>query len=369
LPNLLVAEQRPRSAAAYGVFRSVGISLCTLVPIALGGTVWTVAGSLVGLGVAQGIWVIASLRSLYGRAPRIAAATSLRSLVRFGLPLGLTDVVAVLNNSFDRLLVMLTFADVIFAEYQAGAWQIPIVTAVPYMVGTAMAPRLVELFREGRAREAIGLWRASIEKVALIVVPVALVFVVAAEEVVELLFTAEYAGAAPVLRWYSILTAGRVAAFGVVIVAAGRPAFVFQASLLSLAANVVLSLPLLWVFGFVGPAMGTTLAFIPIVAFYTWSIARASGLAIGEILPLAAYGRVVGLGLVGALVAFAFKLSIDGPAALMLIGEASILLGVFAGLGTLTGVIGRGEWGYLWSWVRLRFLARQPAEVAAAESG
>lgn len=360
LPNLLVAEDRPRAAAAYGVFRSLGLSICTLLPIALGGSVWTVAQCLVLLGAAQGLWVLASLRSLYRGVPRVPSPTSLRELVRFGLPLGLTDVVAVLNSSFDRFLIMLTFADVYFAEYQAGAWQIPIVTRVPYMVGTAMAPQLVELFRGGRPREAIGLWRASIEKVSLIVVPVALVFVVAAEEVVEILFTAPYAGAAPILRWYSILTVGRVAAFGVVILAAGRPSFVFQASLLSLASNVALSLPLLWALGFVGPAMGTTLAFVPIVAFYTWSIARASGLPMREILPLRAYGRVVAVALVGVAAALAFKAAVDGPAALMLAGEALVVLGTFAVLGTATRVIVADDWRYLWGWLRLRSLARRP---------
>jgi O-antigen/teichoic acid export membrane protein len=67
LPNLLVAEERPRAAAAYGVFRSLGLSVCTLLPITLGGTAWTVAWCLVLVGMAQGVWVLASLRSLYGR--------------------------------------------------------------------------------------------------------------------------------------------------------------------------------------------------------------------------------------------------------------------------------------------------------------
>lgn len=360
LPNLLVAEDRPRAAAAYGVFRSLGLSLCTLLPIALGGTAWTVAQCLVLVGVAQGVWVLASLRSLYRGAPRVPSPTSLREMVRFGLPLGLTDVVAVLNNSFDRFLIMITFADVYFAEYQAGAWQIPIITRVPYMVGTAMAPQMVEMFRHGKAREAIDLWRASIQKVSLLVVPIALVFVVAAEEVVEILFTAPYAGAAPILRWYSILTVGRVAAFGSVIVAAGRPSFVFQASILSLLANVVLSLPLLWAFGFVGPAMGTTLAFIPIVAFYTWSIARASGLPMREILPLVAYSRVVAVGLMGLGVALVWKTSMEGSAVFMLGTEALLLLATFAVVGTAARLITRGDWRYLWAWVRLESLSGRP---------
>ncbi len=358
MPNLLVAEDRPRAAAAYGVFRSLGLSLCTLLPLALGGSVWTVAECLVGLGAAQGLWVLVTLRVLYRHAPRVASPVSLGEMIRFGLPLGLTDIVAILNNSFDRFLIMLTFADVIFAEYQAGAWQIPIITRVPYMVGTAMAPQLVEMFRAGRAREAIALWRASIEKVSLIVVPVALVFVVAAEEVVELLFTAQYANAAPVLRWYAILTVGRVAAFGSVIVAAGQPRMVFQASVLSLLSNVALSIPLLWVFGFVGPAMGTALAFVPIVLFYTWCIARATTLPFAQIFPLAAYARVVAVALVGVAAAVFVKGSVEGSAPAMLAIEAAVLLGVFAAVGTAVRVIHREDWRYLWGWVRLEALAR-----------
>lgn len=319
------------------------------------------AQCLVGLGAAQGLWVIVTLRVLYRGVPRTASPIPLGEMIRFGLPLGLTDIVAILNNSFDRFLIMLTFADVIFAEYQAGAWQIPIITRVPYMVGTAMAPQLVEMFRAGRAREAIGLWRASIEKVSLLVVPVALVFVVAAEEVVEILFTAEYANAAPVLRWYAILTVGRVASFGSVIVAAGRPRMVFQAAMLSLLSNVAFSLPLLWAFGFVGPAMGTALAFVPIVLFYTWCIARASELPFGEIFPLYAYARVVGVALVGVAVAVAFKLGVDGSAGFMLAMEAVLLLSVFAAVGTVVRVIRREDWRYAWGWVRLRALSSRGA--------
>lgn len=360
LPNLLVAEERPRSAAAYGVFRSLGLSLCTLLPIALGGSVWTVAQCLVLLGAAQGVWVLLTLRSLYGRTPRAPSPVSLGEMFRFGLPLGLTDIVAILNNSFDRFLIMLVFADVIFAEYQAGAWQIPIVTRVPYMVGTAMAPQLVEMFRAGRPRDAIALWRGSIEKVSLLVVPVALVFVVAAEEVVEILFTADYAGAAPVLRWYSILTVGRVAAFGSVIVAAGRPKFVFQASLLSLLSNVALSVPLLWVFGFVGPAMGTALAFLPIALFYTWAIGRAAALPFREIFPLVAYAKVVAVALVGAAGALVLKLAFEGSAAAMLAGEAAVLLITFAILGTALGIIRPEDWRYIKGWLRLEPLTARP---------
>ncbi len=358
LPNLLVVEQRPRSAAAYGVFRSLGISLCSLLPLALGYDVWVVAGCLVVLAAGQWVFLRLQLRRLYGDTQPISSPVGGRELFRFGLPLGMTDIVSKFNSQFDRLLILFSFPGTGFAEYQAGAWQIPIVTAVPALVGTAIAPRMVECFKAAKPREAIALWRESIGKVSLIVVPVALVVVVAAEEVVELLFTAEYANAAGVLRWYALLSVGRVAAFGTVIVAAGRPKYVLQAALLSFGSNVALSVPLLILVGFEGPAIGTAVAFIPTVLFYLWCIARSSGLPMRDIFPLARYARVVGISLLGVAAALAVSSAVELSAGLSLLVQAAVVLGMFAVVGTATGTVTLADWRFAWEWVHLRSLRR-----------
>lgn len=358
LPNLMVVENRARTAAGYGVFRSLGISLSSLIPLALGYDVWVIAGCLVALAAGQWIFLGLQLRRIYGAAPRVASPVGGRELFRFAIPIGATDIVSKFNSQFDRLLILFSFPGTGFAEYQAGAWQIPIVTAVPALVGTAIAPRMVECFKAAKPREAIALWRESIGKVSLIVVPVTLVIVVAAEDVVELLFTAEYANAAGVLRWYAILSVGRVAAFGTVIVAAGRPRYVLQAALLSFASNVGLSVPLLMLVGFEGPAMGTALAFIPMVLFYLWCISRSSGLPMASIFPLARYARVVGIALVGVVLAIAAAQTFELPAAGSLLLQAVIILGAFAALGTISHTVTGADWRFAWDWVRLRRLKR-----------
>ncbi len=355
LTNWLVVEERPKGAAGYGIIRSLGMSACTLIPLALGGDAWSVAAWLAVFAAGQLVLLFGYERRLYAGAARQPSPVSYGELLRFGLPLGMTSMVAVLNKFFDRFLILVAFGGAMYAEYEAGAWQIPIVTTIPYVIGTAIAPQMVEAFRSHRPRDALELWRASIGKVSLVVVPVALTFIVAAEETVEILFTAEYAAAAPVLRWYSILTIGRVASFGEVIVAAGRPRQVLQAAMLSFASNVALSLPLLWVVGFIGPAMGTALAFIPTALFYCWCIARASGLRLRDTFPLLHYLRIVAVGLVGAGVAFAVKLQVDGSAAAMLALEAGIVVGSFALLGTLLGLIRADDWRYV---VRMAVLGR-----------
>lgn len=346
LPNLAVVERQPRTAATYGVFRSLTVSISTLLPIALGYSPDVVAMSMSGVALGQLIFVAVVLRRCYGGVERVESPVSTGELVRFGLPLGATDMVSSLNNRFDQLLIVGSFPADTYAVYRAGAYQIPVVTRLPYLVATALAPQLVEAFREGRARDAIEAWKLSIGKVSLLVVPVTLVFFVGAEAFILLIAGADYIDAVPVFRWYTLLSIVRVAAFGTVIVAAGRPKYVLHAALFSFAFNVLLSVPLLVIFGFVGPAMGTALAFFPMAVFYCSRIAKASQIPLRDIFPLAAYLRVLGVASVGAAAGWAFAEATDYGPWIELFGVAGIVLVSFAVLGTLTRTITAADWAF-----------------------
>ncbi len=354
LPNLMVVERRPRWAAAYGVLRSLGISVATLIPFAMGADVAVVAAALSGFAAVQLGFVAWVFRRCYRGCPSVASPVSLRALVRFGVPLGATDMVSALNSRFDRLLILTHFPASFNAIYHAGAWQIPVVTRLPYLVATALAPSMVEAFKAGRASEALQMWRESIGKVSLLVVPITSVFFVGAEEFIELAFTAEYLGAVGVFRWYTLLSVVRVAAFGTVIVAAGRPGYVLQSALFTFASNVVLSVPLLWLVGFEGPAMGTALAFVPMAVFYCSRIARAAGVSLRQVFPLRRYVRVLLVAAVGVALAWVFKTSSAASPALRLLGVALIVLGSFAVLGTLSRTVTRADWAFVRGRLRRR---------------
>ncbi len=346
LPNLAVVERRPRTAASYGVFRSLTVSVSTLLPIALGYSPSVVAMSMSAVALGQLVFVFVVFRRRYAGCPRVSSPVSTRELVRFGLPIGATDVVGSLNNRFDQLLIIAMFPASSYAVYRAGAYQIPVVTRIPYLVGAALAPTLVEAFREGRARDALEAWRASIGKVSLLVVPVTLVFFVGAEAFIELVGGPQYLDAVPVFRWYTLLSIFRVAAFGPVILAAGRPKYVLHAALQSFAFNAVLSVPLLFIVGFEGPAMGTALAFLPMAWAYTRYTSKASGIAWRDIFPLGAYLRVVAVAVPGAVAGWAFVLTTDTGPWVEFAAVAGAGLGSFAVLGTITRTIGAEDWAF-----------------------
>ena len=359
LPNLLVAEGRARSVTIVSVAKSVLTSTSILVPVALGADIWTVAASYVGAGVLFGLALPYFLRALYHHVPRAECPVSRRQLFGFSIPIGLTDVVSLLNSQFDRYLIMVSFPAAGFATYQAGAWQIPIITYVPYAVGMAYAPRFVELLKQGRAHEVLSLWRASIAKVALLVLPVTALFMVGAEEAMELLFTSAYRDAAPIFRAYAALGLLRVAAYGTLMVSAGKPRYVLVAAVFSFVSNAALCLPLLWLLGFPGPAVATALALVPTVILYCYFIARALQVEFKAVFPLLTYGRILLVTGFAALCAVGFKLNVTAPALAMLAGEALVLFSVFAALGSALGVIRSEDWRYALNWLRLRILVQE----------
>jgi peptidoglycan biosynthesis protein MviN/MurJ (putative lipid II flippase) len=151
-----------------------------------------------------------------------------------------------------------------------------------------------------------------------------------------------------------VLTFLRVASFGAVIVAAGRPGFVVRAALFGLVCNVLFSVPLVFTVGFVGPAMGAALAFVFQVGGYCYYIARASEVPITKVFPLRTYLKIFAIAVAAGAVGWAVKFSLSGHLLLSLVAETLVVLALFAGAGTLLGVIERSDWHYLRDWLKLR---------------
>ncbi len=353
LPSMLVVEGKERAAAGVSIFRSLCMSLGTLVPLALGLGVPSVMLVLSGVGLLFLLFTFAFYRTTYRGAARTPSALSSVEMIRFAFPLGLTELVSNLNRRIDRFLII-PLGAILLAEYEAGSWQIPIIPSITYAVGVAYGPRLAELFKGGAARQAVNLWREQTAKTSLLVVPIAMVFIVAAEEAIEVFFTTQYLNGASVFRFYALMTLGRVTAFGTVLVAAGRPRYVLRSAVLAMLSNLALSVPLVLWIGFNGPALGTMLAFIPMVCAYSWYIGKASNMPFRQIFPFAAWLRVVGVASVPAVLAVAAKLTLNLPPAAMLVIEALIVVGGFVALGSLTGLIRRGEWEFLASVMKMR---------------
>jgi len=353
-PNLLIAESQAGRSAGLQVVRTLALTLATLVPLALEQSVFTVILCSAAVRWLFGGFVLLELRRLYHALPRVAVPLTTAAFWRFALPLGATEAIGYMNQQVDRWLVLVALPAERFAEYQIGAWQVPIIGTIAYSVGAAYMPELVKHFQAKDPYGALSLWQRGIQKTALIVVPVTMALVVGAEELVTVLFTDAYKDSVAVFRFYSVLTFLRVAAFGTMVVAAGRPGLAMRAAGVGLVCNAVFGVVLVSVVGFVGPAIAAALAFIVHVATYVHYIARAAEVPMTKVFPARAYARVFALAAIAGLAGYLAKLGLSGHPAAALVLVFLVVLGVFSALGTVTGTIERADWAYARDWVRLK---------------
>jgi len=358
LPNLLILEKRAKAAAVAGAVRAITLLVAVLVPLALGYSIQTAFFSLsiVGLLLGAGTWWV--VHHVYRGIAATTSPISTRKMISFALPLGAQEIVANLNNHVDKYLILFFFSEAVYAEYQAGSWQVPLIPSLAYAIGVAYAPLFAVLYKEGKKVAAIETWRRQALGSMLIVVPLAAIFVVSAEEIIALLFPAGYAPAANVLRIYSILSMGRITAFGTIIVAAGRPNLVLRASVVSFLANVVISTPLVMTVGFLGPALGTLIAFIPQVAIYMYFMSVCSDVSMRRTFPMKGYLQTLAICIPGCAAAVAIKLNCDWGVGELLAAEAATVVLSFAVVGTLTRRILGDDWRFVADWLTLRSLSR-----------
>jgi O-antigen/teichoic acid export membrane protein len=354
IPNLLVAEGLARRSASLQVLRTIALTLATLVPLALQASVPTVILCYAAVRWAFGGWVLYELARLYRGVPRVPVPLGTREFWRFAIPIGMTEAIGILNQQLDRWLVLLALPAARFAEYQVGAWQVPVIGTIAYSVGAAYTPELVRHFQAKDPYGALGVWQKSIHKVSLIVLPVTMALFVGAEELVTLLFTEDYAEAAVVFRYYSVITFLRVAAYGNVIVAAGRPPLAVRAAGLGLVYNALFGIPLVLSLGFVGPAVAAACAFVLQVTTYVYFIARAAEVPLSKVFPVGRYLWVLSLAGVAGLAGYGVKRLLEGHLLVAFVAELLTVLAVFAVLGTLTRTIDRADWAYARDWVRLK---------------
>jgi O-antigen/teichoic acid export membrane protein len=359
-PNLLVAEHHARGAALFGVLRSLGMTVAQVVPASLGGGVPEIITGLTIFGVVQLLAMVWLIERLYRGVPRSSCDVGVGAMIRFSLPLGLTELVTVLNAQVDRYLVLLLMSGEAFANYTAGAWQLPVVS-IAYTIGQVYMPRFVRLLNAGRGAEVVEIWRQSSLKGGLVVVPVCAVFFVGAEEFMAVGFREDYVVAAQVFRFYVVYTALRIAPFGALIVAAGQPRLVLLAAAFTLVSNVIISVPLALLIGFEGPALGTMLAFVPTILVYGYFIGRAVGVSPWRTFPWVGWLRIALAALLGSVPAWVLKLTVNLHPALALGLEALLVLVGFLVVGRISGVVTAADVHEAKGWLRLRFFRRTTA--------
>ncbi|MDZ7718693.1 MAG: oligosaccharide flippase family protein [Balneolaceae bacterium] len=361
--NILLALDRQKDSAWFEMVTSLLTFTFLVGPLALGYGLDIAVYGLVAYGFIRfaGSWIWMKIVLPEGKLSD--SEISVKRQVNFSLPLGLSALVNKINRYVDKFVVSILLPVAAYAEYTIGAQEVPIIRVIPFAVGSVLISRYVEFQLESKKEELLELWYKGVQKVSLLVVPLTILSIVIASDLIAIIAESEgtsYRNAVLPFQIYNLIVLLRVTHYGSILQAFGDTKGVFYLSINLVIANLILSVPLTMMYGINGTALGTLIANV-----YNWYITlRRIGshmeLPARKVLPFPYYLKVLGVSaLTGVLIWYGRITFISEGDTIMGLSVSIItFLLFFSILGTVLKVITTEDWVQLKNWMQLKFLSR-----------
>jgi len=304
-------------------------------------------------GIAQLVWLMAALRraGFALRLPRPRLTPGVKRLLAVMLPVALGAGVMQVNLVFDIILAsFLPEGSLSWLFYADRLNQLPL-GVIGIAVGTVLLPRLSRALSGGSAAEAQHTHNRAIEAALLLTLPAAVALALIPEPLIRALFEHGAFGAADRKATAAALTAFALGLPAFVLVKVLAPGFFAREdtktpvkfALVAMAANVLLSLGLIWTLAHVGLALATALASWLNAGLLLGALLRRGHLVIDARLRRRFARMVIAAAGMGAGVTAIAEVAALGPAASIPaeIGLVALLVGgglvLYALLAQLTG--------------------------------
>ena len=202
---------------------------------------------------------------------------------RCSAPFGVSNALFVLRAQADQWVAASLFALSSFAAFSIGwlVWQV--VHIVRHSVLDALLPSMSRTEAAGDVRGMMAMnSRANVLVGALLYPLLAFAFVFA-EEIVTVVYTATYAGAAPVVRVYVLGMIAMAVEVGSVTLLLRQGGFAMRVSALLLVASVILSWSLAQELGLAGAAAGSVITLYLDRAVLLRRIVRLTGISLRQL--------------------------------------------------------------------------------------
>jgi O-antigen/teichoic acid export membrane protein len=244
------------------------------------------------------------------RPERLALARQLR----YTVPFGLATMMEICQANLHLFAVSYYVDAATFAIYAVGCLQVPIVDLVATSAGNVMMVRMTDDRRGGAAINSLAIWHDTVRHLALVLVPLVALLLITARPLIVLLFTEQYAAAAPIFMIWSlaILPAVFMTDAALRVYARTRVLLLLNGVRLALIAALI---PFaITAFGLIGAVLLTVGATALTKALGLAQVARAMRVTPGVLIPWGTIGATTGASAIAAMVAYGALSTIALPA-------------------------------------------------------
>ena len=326
----------------------------TAVAVAAAASIGSGAATVISLAVASG--------SVGMTPPRSIKEIGAKQLLQYGIPLALTGAVGILGGQLDRIVVTSNFSAADYAVYVIGAAQVPLLYLVRQPVNNVLVRALSARFDADDLSGAAALWRESMRKLSLVVMPVFVYSVIMAPDLIRVMYGPQWGASVQIFRIYQTLLLTQITTWGLIPMAAGRTRENIWGAVILLVLNGGIAYAMIGPFGLDGAAVATPLATLGAIAYFLVRIRAVFHLPIRQLGPW----KCITLNLLLSCVAGAPLFPIA-----LLPGPAVLHLGVsaLAFLVSYVFIMRSGKRITDDDWFRLRGGSRSPAPTRSRHSG
>jgi len=242
LDACLVARGRVKTLAAYQSANCLGLTAC----VVTAGLVWRTPNAALTAAVAWGVIAIAVavklMLSACPEGPLRPERSQMLAQVKYSVPLGMAGMLGTATMLLDKIVVSSMCKPAEFAVYTNGAIELPLVGIVTYSVTAVLVPEMAQLCKQGNFAEALGMWKRSAVKCALVLFPAMCLLMVMAPQFIVTLWGQPYAQSVTPFRFYLLMLPVRIVFYGAALMAAGRGDVILTRTAIGLALNLLLSI-------------------------------------------------------------------------------------------------------------------------------
>ena len=225
-----------------------------------------------------------------------------KSQLTYALPFAAAIFVEIVQASLPQYAVSHLFNPATFAIFSVGCLQIPLVDFAASPTSDVMMVKMQERLAEGRKPAVLAIWHDTTWKLALLFFPLVAFCVVAARQIIVLMFTEKYAASVPIFTaWSTMILLSVLQVDGVMRVFA-QTRFLLALNLMRLAIIAGLLKWSLSEFRLLGPVLVIVLATLAFKAGALIRMKRLLDIGAAQLLPwgslAALFGAAAGSGVV-----------------------------------------------------------------------
>jgi O-antigen/teichoic acid export membrane protein len=261
-------------------------------------------------------------------------------------------VIEILQANFPQYAVSHRFDAATFAVYSVGCLQIPLVDFVAAPAANVMMVRMSENIQGGLAGSVLELWHDTTRKLALLFFPLFALVLVAAREIVVLLFTENYLASVPIFMVWSTTLLLAVLQVDSVLRVYARTRFIFLLNVVRLLLMVALIQWLLSTFYLVGAVLATVLALGVGKGMALFRMRSLMNARFSQLLPWRSLGGIMAVTAAAGMVALFVKSELSLSTLPLLLATGVIFAVSYGALVFVFGLLSDSERLALMGWLQ-----------------